>query len=439
MPAFAEGQFWGVLLSAAMQADKWKADAWQAAAHKVALASPDRAAPLAFELLAQCGKAGVWPAPVAPIYSALANKSIAPLTVPAFNVRGLTFDIVRAIFTRANDLNAAGIMFELAPSEASTGYQSHAQYAALVCAAAASADYQGPVLLQGDHFSLESTDADEEHEVLELSLAAMASGYRQIDLDTAGLAVDGPDAATRQTPNAAATARLLNALVPYAPAGTIFGGEVGEIGGANTTPEELATFIELVRSMAGQHSVAFGKVSVQTGTRHGGMSDASGKSLRMPLDVELARQLADVAQSYGFGGVVQHGASTLQLDQFASLPGCGVVEVHLATNLQDLVFDSPHFPADLRAHMTAAALQAAEGGVQAAERGADTSGNTAAQVFRQQRWSMWGPYKAQLLNLDPEVRTKLAGAVADWAGQLMGAFQLAGRAGEVRALYSREN
>lgn len=415
-----------------------QADPWKVAARQVALTPPDRAGPLAHELLGLCGKAGVWPAPVGPIYSALADKAIAPLTVPAFNVRGLTFDISRAIFARANDLNAAGIMFELAPSESSTGHQSHAQYAALVCAAAASAGYQGPVLLQGDHFSLESTDSEEEHEVLQLSLAAMASGYHQIDLDTAGLAVEGPDAVARQTPNAAATARLLNELVPYAPAGTIFGGEVGEIGGANTTPEELATFIELVRNMAGQNAVAFGKVSVQTGTRHGGMSDASGKSLRMPLDVDLARQLANVAQSYGFGGVVQHGASTLQMDQFASLPGCGVVEVHLATNLQDLVFDSPHFPADLRAEMTAAALEAASGGVQTAERGADTSGQGAAQVFRQQRWSMWGPYKAHLMDLDIEVRAKLVGGVADWAGQLMTVFQLADRAGEIRGLYPRE-
>ncbi len=411
---------------------------WEAAARKVAQTAPKRASALAAELLAECAAAGVRPAAVAPIYRALAQRSIEPLTVPAFNVRGLTFDIASAIFTRANELGAAGIMFELAPSEAATGHQSHAQYAALVCAAAASAGYEGPVLLQGDHFSLESAAAAEEQEVIGLSLAALASGYRQVDLDTAALAAEGADPVSRQTPNAAATARLLSALAPCSPRGTIFGGEVGEIGGANTTPEELATFIELVRHLAGEHAAAFGKVSVQTGTRHGGMSDASGKSLRMPLDVVLARQLADVAQSYGFGGIVQHGASTLQLDQFAALPGSGVVEVHLATNLQDLVFDSPHFPADLRSEMLAAALTAAADGVEAAERGADTSGESAAQVFKQQRWSVWGPYKARLLDLEPEVRAALAAGVADWAGHLMTAFQLAGRAGEVRALYSAD-
>lgn len=409
---------------------------WQGAAQKVASAPPERAAALAAELLAECAKAGVHPAPVGPIYRALAQRSIAPLTVPAFNVRGLTFYVVSAILSRANDLGAAGLMFELAPSEAATGHQSHAQYAALVCAAAASAGYEGPVLLQGDHFSLDTAEVAEEQAVQELTLTALASGYRQVDLDTAALATEGPDAATRQEPNAAATARLITALAPYSPAGTIFGGEVGEIGGANTTPEELATFVELVQSLAGEHAGAFGKVSVQTGTRHGGVSDAAGKSLRMPLDLALARQLAEVARGYGFGGIVQHGASTLQLDQFAALPGCGVVEVHLATNLQDLVFDSPHFPAELRGEMIAAALKAAAGGVSAAERGADTSGESEAQLFKQQRWSMWGPYKAKLLALEPDVRAALASGVADWAEDLIRAFQLAGRARELRALYT---
>lgn len=409
---------------------------WERAARQVASAPPACASALAAELLSECTKAGVHPAPVGPIYRALAQQSIAPLTVPAFNVRGLTFDIVGAIFGRANELDAAGVMFELAPSEAGRGHQSHAQYAAQVCAAAVHVGYAGPVLLQGDHFSLASTDAAEERAIKELALAALTSGYRQIDLDTAALATEGPNASARQQANAAATSRLITALAPYSPAGTIFGGEVGEIGGANTTPEELATFIELVRDRAGEHADMFGKVSVQTGTQHGGIADAAGKNLRMPLDLTLARQLAEVARSYGFGGIVQHGASTLQLDQFAALSDCGVVEVHLATNLQDLVFDSPHFPSLLREELMTAALEFARGGVSAAERGADTSGETAAQIYRQQRWSMWGPFKAKLLALEPDVRDALAGGVADWADDLIHAFQLAGRASELRALYA---
>lgn len=402
------------------------------AAHAVAAAPSSEAAGLAAALLADCARFGAAPAPVGTVYRAIAERRIAPLTVPAFNVRGLTFDVVSAVYRRAMELDAAGVMFELAPSEAAVADQSFAQYAALVCAAAASTGYPGPVLIQGDHFAVESDDDASVVEVETLARSALGSGFLQVDLDAAALAAEGASAAARQDRNAAITASLIARLAPHAPAGAIFGGEVGEIGGANTTPEELDVFVDLVRRHAGAAAGAFGKVSVQTGTRHGGMTDASGKPARMPLDTALARELADVARAKGLPGIVQHGASTLQDDQFAALPGCGVVEVHLATNLQDLVFDSPAFPPELRAELMAAALG---GPARAAERGADTSG-VGDQLFRQRRWSLWGPFKRRLLDLPDETRARLAAGVADWAGDLMAAFGLAGRAAEIRGLYA---
>ncbi|MCO5173714.1 MAG: class II fructose-bisphosphate aldolase [Trueperaceae bacterium] len=404
--------------------------ALQQAAYAVAAAPASEAAGLAAGLLAECARLGVAPAPVGTVYRALAEGRIAPLTVPAFNVRGLTFDVVSAIYRRATEQDAAGVMFELAPSEAAVADQSFAQYAALVCAAAAVTGYRGPVLVQGDHFSVE--EAADAVRVESLARDALASGFLQIDLDAAALAEEGASAAARQGRNAAVTAGLMARLAPHAPAGTIFGGEVGEIGGANTTPEELDVFVDLVRRHAGAAAGLFGKVSVQTGTRHGGVTDAAGRKARMPLDTGLARELADVARAKGLPGIVQHGASTLQRDQFAALPGCGVVEVHLATNLQDLVFDSPAFPPELRAELVAAALGSSVG---AAERGADTSG-VGDQLFRQRRWSLWGPFKRRLLDLPAETRASLAAGVADWAGELLVAFGLAGRAAEIRGLYA---
>lgn len=380
-------------------------------------------------LLLACTEVGIRPAPVGPIYRALAEDALPPLTVPAFNLRGLTFDTARAIYGKAKQLNAAGLMFELAPSEAATGDQSFTQYAALICAAAASVDYRGPVLIQGDHFEVRTVGQLGETE--QLARLALRSGFMQIDLDAAGLAVAGVNPATRQGPNATATASLISKLSTSAPAGTIFGGEVGEIGGANTTPEELETFIELVRDQAGTAASLFGKVSVQTGTRHGGMSDEAGRPTRMPLDLSLARELADVARAKGFGGIVQHGASTLQPDQFSALPAAGIIEVHLATRLQDLVFDSASFPASLLDEMREAALTGDAG---AAEHGAE-QGGSGAKAFRQKRWSLWGPFKRRLLDLPPEVRADLADGVADWAGGVMRSLGLAGKAASIGQLY----
>lgn len=398
-------------------------------AHALAAGPAGESDAAAAELLAACSTLGVRPAPVGPIYRALADDRLEALTVPAFNVRGLTFDVATAVYRRAVELDAGGLMFELAPSEAAMGDQSFAQYAALVCAAAATAGYRGPVLLQGDHFEVRAPAGVEETELLARS--ALAGGFMQLDIDAAGLAVDGPDAITRQTPNAVATAALIARLTPVAPAGTIFGGEVGEIGGANTTPEELEEFIDLVRRHAGAAAAAFGKVSVQTGTRHGGMADASGKPTRMPLDLGLARELANVARAKGFGGIVQHGASTLQPDQFKALPGAGVVEVHLATRLQDIIFDSASFPVPLLEEMRAVALTSDAG---PAERGG-ASGGSDGHLFRQKRWSLWGPFKRRLLDLPLVVRERLADEVADWAATLMVDLGLAGRATAIARLY----
>ena len=262
--------------------------------------------------------------------------------------------------------------------------------------------------------------------------AVLDSGYRQVDLDTPALAVPAGSAAARQLPNALCTAGLLQSLAAHSPPGTIFGGEVGEIGGQNTTAEELQVFIDLVRWHAGASAEWFGKVSVQTGTRHGGMTAGDGELQRMPLDLQLARELATVARDNGFAGIVQHGASTLQADQFAALPEAGVIEVHLATNLQNLIFDSEAFPEQLREEMRQAALASSAG---AAEHGAETGALDPEQAFRQKRWGMWGPYKDRLLDLPEDVRRRLAEGVADWADGLLVAFNQAGRAAELRRLY----
>lgn len=384
-------------------------------------------------LLEECVRLGVRPAGINPVYEALANEAIAPLTVPAFNVRGLTYDTARAIFRRALASDTFALMFELAPSEARTGNQSFLEYAALVCAAAAREGHRGPVFLQGDHFALEEDSDVARTELVELGAGVLRAGYRQIDLDVAALTAEGATAEERQVPNARNTAWLLQQLAADAGPGTIFGGETGEIGGENTSPEDLEAFITLVRREAGEAARLFGKVSVQTGTAHGGMTGGDGRHVRMPLDLGLARQLADVARAAGFGGIVQHGASTLEADQFAALPDAGIIEVHLATNLQNLVFDSPHFPPELRERMRDDALASSVG---AAERGAETGATDPETAFRQKRWSMWGPYKQELLSLSAETRHELAEGVADWAAELFSSFRLGGRTPELRKLYS---
>jgi len=100
--------------------------------------------------------------------------------------------------------------------------------------------------------------------------------------------------------------------------------------------------------------VGISKISVQTGTSHGGMVLPDGSIAKVQLDLAALKALShDARTKYGLGGAVQHGASTLPPEAFGKFPECEAVEIHLATNFQNLVFDHPKLPADLRAEMNA--------------------------------------------------------------------------------------
>jgi fructose/tagatose bisphosphate aldolase len=374
-------------------------------------------------------RAGVWPASIAPVYRALAEERIDPLTVPAMNVRGLSYRVARAAWRTAVRTAAGPIIFELAPSEAWAGDQSFAEFAAMVLAAAAREGVRGPVFLQADHVSLEDDGPESVRQAHDHIESALEAGFRQIDVDAAALARPSTDAAERQEDNARVTCEVARSIHQRAP-DAVVGGEVGEIGGADTTPEDLRAFLAAVRACGCDGEGWLGKVSVQTGTRHGGVVLADGSSGRMRMDPTLARTLADVARrEFGLPGVVQHGASTLEPDQWAQLPAAGVIEVHLATGLQNVVLDHPALPAELVARMR----HELAGPVAHAERGSDSEEPlTAQQVYAHNRWRAWGVFKRDLWQLPEAVLAHLDVALEAWFETTFSALGVAGRRDALR-------
>jgi hypothetical protein len=105
----------------------------------------------------------------------------------------------------------------------------------------------------------------------------------------------------------------------------------------------------------GANLVGLSKISVQTGTAHGGFINADG-TLRMDVKIDLKtlEELSRVARTeYGLGGAVQHGASTLPPEAFDAFPRAGACEIHLATDFQNMIYEHAEFPADLKAEMYA--------------------------------------------------------------------------------------
>jgi fructose/tagatose bisphosphate aldolase len=128
------------------------------------------------------------------------------------------------------------------------------------------------------------------------------------------------------------------------------GGEIGEVGKKNSTEEELRAYLagyrrELDVRAAG--AVGISKISVQTGTSHGGVPLPDGSVAEVKLDFEVLRRLGEVAREHGLAGAVQHGASTLPDELFHRFPAVETAEIHLATGFQNELFDHPAFPKEL--------------------------------------------------------------------------------------------
>src|SRR5688500_17784232 len=96
-------------------------------------------------------KSGAVPTSIFPLYQAIGQGKLDPkFTVPAFNIRAITYDTARALFRAAMRNNVGPFIFEIARSEIGYTEQRPAEYSACVLAAALAEGYKGPVFIQGD-------------------------------------------------------------------------------------------------------------------------------------------------------------------------------------------------------------------------------------------------------------------------------------------------
>jgi len=277
-------------------------------------------------------------------------------TVPAINIRGLTYDVARAVFRKALEKKAGAFIFEIARSEIGYTKQRPLEYSAVVLAAAVREGYQGPVFIQGDHFQLVrknylSGPELETNYVKSLIAEAIEAEFYNIDIDSSTLVdLERPTIKEQQRPNFEKTAELTEYIRGIQPPGinVSIGGEIGEIGSKNSTPDELKAYLDGFKDIF-KGTRGLSKLSVQTGTSHGGVVLPDGTLAKVKIDFETLRQLSDLARkAYGLSGAVQHGASTLPEDAFHMFPETGTSEVHLATGFQNIIYDSAHLPADFR-------------------------------------------------------------------------------------------
>jgi fructose/tagatose bisphosphate aldolase len=300
---------------------------------------------------------GVRPASIQGLYLARGRGSLdRAFTVPAMNLRMLAYDSARAVFRAARALEAGAFIFEIARSEIGYTDQRPAEYATAVLAAAIKEGVRGPVFIQGDHFQISAKKyaggaESELKAVRDLIVEALAAGFYNIDIDTSTLVdLSKPTLAAQQALNYELCADFTRFIREREPKGVVVsvGGEIGEVGQKNSTPEDLDAFMEGYKAKAGAVA-GINKISVQTGTSHGGVVLPDGTLAKVAIDFDVLRALSDNARAkYGMGGAVQHGASTLPEAAFHKFVEAGACEVHLATAFQTLIMDHEATPEALR-------------------------------------------------------------------------------------------
>ncbi|MEO5904647.1 MAG: class II fructose-bisphosphate aldolase, partial [Gemmatimonadaceae bacterium] len=346
------------------------------------------------------------------LYLARGRGETGGYTVPAMNIRGMAYDTARSVFRSAIKLDAGVFILEIARSEIAYSDQRPSEYVAVMMAAALREGWRGPLFIQGDHFQISAkkfaVDAETEvNGVKQLAREAIAAGFYNIDIDSSTLVdLSKPNLEEQQRLNFEQAAELAKFVRELQPDGIniSLGGEIGEVGTENSTVEELHTYMDGFNATLAQRAPGvegLSKISVQSGTTHGGIVLPDGKIADVQIDLETLRTLSDVARkTYGLAGAVQHGASTLPDSAFNHFPKTETAEIHLATNFQTMLYD--RLPDALRSEIYEWLLTNAKD----ERKPADSD----EQFFYKTRKKALGPFKKRFWELDKATKAKLAEA-----------------------------
>ena len=342
------------------------------------------------------------------LYEARGRGEIKGFTVPALNIRGLPYELCRAIFRTAIKTQAGAFIFELAKSEMGCTLQKPQELSAIILGGPRKEGYKGPVFIQGDHFQVNAKNyaKDKDKEIAGLKTLiedGIAGGFYNIDIDTSTLVdLSKSTVVEQQRANFEVGVELTKYVRELEPAGITIsvGGEIGEVGKENSNEQELRAYLDnfnelLEKEKSGATGIS--KISIQTGTSHGGIPLPDGTVAQVNLDFDTLENLSRISrESYGLAGAVQHGASTLPSDLFHKFPELETAEIHLATDFQNMTYGSSLFPNDFKEKIYTHLRKKF-----AAEK---KDGETDEQFIYKTRKKGFGEFKSEFWCLSKEIR-----------------------------------
>ncbi|MCH7651015.1 MAG: class II fructose-bisphosphate aldolase, partial [Nitrospinae bacterium] len=242
--------------------------------------------------------------------------------------------------------------------------------------------------------------------IKELISEAISAGFYNIDIDSSTLvSLDFEDVNEQQRLNYDVGVELTSFVREQEPEGVTIsvGGEIGEVGKENSNEAELRVYMDNFNERLARANPAYkgiSKISIQTGTSHGGVPLPDGSVAEVQLDFETLENLSRISrEQYHLAGAVQHGASTLPAELFHKFPELETAEIHLATDFQNMIYESPHFPANFKKEIYA----------HLHEHFANEKkpGMTDEQFIYKTRKKGFGPFKPQFWNLPEEIKSEI--------------------------------
>ncbi|MBT7180456.1 MAG: aldolase [Nitrospina sp.] len=351
------------------------------------------------------------------LYDARGRGEVKGFTVPALNIRGMPYELCRAIFRTAIKSNAGAFIFELAKSEMSYTFQEPTELSTVILAAAIKEGFAGPVFIQGDHFqvNVKNYAQDPKKEIAGLKnliQRGISGGFYNIDIDTSTLVdLSKPNVVEQQRANFEVGVELTQYIRELEPDGVTIsvGGEIGEVGKENSNEQELRAYLDnfnelLEKNRSGATTIS--KISIQTGTSHGGVPLPDGSVAEVNLDFDTLENLSRISrEDYGLAGAVQHGASTLPQDLFHKFAELETAEIHLATDFQNMIYGSTLFPADFKEEIYTHLREKFVG-----EKKSD---QTDEQFIYKTRKKGFGEFKSRFWGLSNEIREGIGKELED--------------------------
>ena len=393
-------------------ADKFRSESIDALVKNAVLSESNEVRGLSRHIIKSVAQElGIVSSSIQGLYDARGRGECGGFTVPAINIRGMSYDFSRAIFRTAHAMNVGAFIFEIAKSEIGYTLQPPHEMMAVILAAAIREDHTGPVFIQGDHFQVNAKKfaQNQEKEIAglkDLIQRGIEAGFYNIDIDTSTLVdLSKSTVVEQQRANFEVGVELTKHVRELEPEGVTIsvGGEIGEVGKENSNEEELRVYLDnfndcLEKTSKGARTIS--KISIQTGTSHGGVPGPDGKIVQVKLDFDCLENLSRISRTdYGLAGAVQHGASTLPRELFNRFPKLETAEIHLATDFQNTIYDHQKFPVDFKEEIYTHLRKKF-----AAEK---KEGDTDEQFIYKTRKKGFGEFKPRFWDLPEDVRTKI--------------------------------